>query len=170
MADNNGQKRVIRLPHLIRSTCLVTINQVKHLLVGLRSLMGERCELRRKVLDNPLHRAVARWRPVVLSTDADRFTVDGGDSSAWLLYGQPLDNALKLWRQRASLSLVFSGGFTEASESVSAILLHPASQGAHGQPVESGDMGQRDAIVEKGTDEVKVCQRLRALGLRQGDQ
>jgi hypothetical protein len=30
--------------------------------------------------------------------------------------------------------------------------------------------GQRDAIVEKGTDEVKVCQRLRALGLRQGDQ
>jgi hypothetical protein len=54
MADNNGQKRVIRLPHLIRSPCLVTINQVKHLLVDLRSLMGECCELRRKVLDNPL--------------------------------------------------------------------------------------------------------------------
>ena len=85
IADNKGQERVIRLPNLIRRACLVTINQVKCLLVGLRSLMGERCELRINRLDNPFHRAVAWGNPVMLSTDASRFTVDGGDGSSWLL-------------------------------------------------------------------------------------
>ena len=51
-----------------------------------------------------------------------------------------------------------------------AILLDPASQGAQGKLVESCDIGQRDAIFEEGPDEAKVFQRLRALGLRQGDQ
>jgi hypothetical protein len=53
---------------------------------------------------------------------------------------------------------------------VRAILLYPASQGSHGKPVFNSDMGQRNSAFEKGTDEVKVFQRLRALGLRRGDQ
>jgi hypothetical protein len=32
------------------------------------------------------------------------------------------------------------------------------------------DMGQMDAIFEEGTEEVKVFQCVRALGLRRGDQ
>jgi hypothetical protein len=66
--------------------------------------------------------------------------------------------------------LVFSWCFTEAGESVRAILLYPASQGSHGKLVFSSDMGQRDTIFEEGTDEVKVFQCVRALSLRRGDQ
>jgi hypothetical protein len=83
--DNNGQERVISLPDRIRLPRLVTINQVKLLLVCLRSLMRERRQRRSHLADNPLDGAVTGWRPVVLSTDAACFAVDVGDSSAWRL-------------------------------------------------------------------------------------
>ena len=85
MTDNNGQERVISLPDRIRNPRLVTINQVKLLLVRLRSLMRERRQCRSQLADNPLDGAVTGWCPVVLSTDAACFAVDVGDSSAWLL-------------------------------------------------------------------------------------
>lgn len=83
--DNNGQERVISLPDRIRRARLVPINQVKGLLVGLRSLMGERSQRRINLADNPLDGAVAWWRPVALSTDACGFPVDVCDGSSWLL-------------------------------------------------------------------------------------
>jgi hypothetical protein len=58
MTDNNGQERVIGLPDRIRNPRLVTINQVKLLLVRLRSLMRERRQRRSKLADNPLDGAV----------------------------------------------------------------------------------------------------------------
>ncbi len=92
--DEDWQERVVGLPYVVRRSRLVAVDQVKLLLVRLRSLMRERRQRRSKPADDPADGAGAWRRPAPLPADAFRFAVDGRNSPARLLEGQSLDRPL----------------------------------------------------------------------------
>src|SRR6266446_3819499 len=113
-------------------------------------------------MDNRIDQAIARWLQDMLRRQVADVTMDRTDAERRRLERQAFD-ALQQGGRETMVSVVATSLAYQARQALSAVALHPACQRPKREPILSGNLGQRDVLVEEGAYDLKARDGLRTL-------
>ena len=130
------------------------MDQVEGFAIRLRSLMRQRHQGRLQLADHGTDHLVARRLVAHLPRRVGHLAMDGRCRHPGLAQRHPLDELPEGSRQLPPI-LVVPLLTSQAGQSFAAVAIDPAAGGAEDEPLFLGDLRQRDAVFQEGTDNLE---------------